>query len=80
MASCKDTPTRCRPGLKPAGRACVAEGDTVELTLSPNISWHVGYAAQALRKLPRAVQEAVEAGREAEKALRRAGQRQRGER
>jgi hypothetical protein len=75
MASCKDTPTRCRPGLKPAGKACVAEGRTVEFTLSHNLSWHVGYAAQALRKLPRAVQEAVEAGREAEEAFRRAGRR-----
>lgn len=75
MASCKDTPTRCRPGLKSAGRTCVAEGKTVELTLSPNLSWHVGYAAQALRKLPRAVEEAVKAGRDAEEALRRAGQR-----
>lgn len=50
----------------------MAESETVELTPSPNVSWHVSYAAQSLLKLPRAIQEAVAAGREAESALRRA--------
>jgi hypothetical protein len=76
MRSRKGKPARCRQGLKAAGRACLREEQAVELTLSPNVSWHVGYAAQSLLKLPKAIQEAVEAGQEAEAALRRAADRE----